>query len=59
MTDRHIDDGQHILDMNRKHLAVMRRIMLSVYFGLHKCRGTATHGPYLYAARLAAATLQL
>jgi hypothetical protein len=58
MIDEHIDDGQHILDMIRKHPAVMRRIMSSVYFGLHKCHGTATHGPCLYAARLAAAALQ-
>jgi hypothetical protein len=57
MIDGHIDDGQHILDMNRKHLAVVRR-MSSVYFGLHKCHGTATHGPRVYAVRLAAAALQ-
>lgn len=58
MIDGHIDDGQHILDINRKHLAVMRRILLSVYFGLHKCHGTATRGLCVYAARLAAAALQ-
>jgi hypothetical protein len=58
MIDGHIDDGQHLLDMTTKHPAVMRRIMSSVYFGLHKCHGTATHGPCLYAARLAAAALQ-
>jgi hypothetical protein len=58
MIDRYIDDGQHILDMNRKHLVVMRRIMSSVYFGLHKCHGTTTRSPCLYAARLAVAALQ-
>jgi hypothetical protein len=58
MIGGHVDDGQHILDMNRKHLAVVRRIMSSVYFGLHKCHGTATHGPCVYAARLAAAAVQ-
>jgi hypothetical protein len=39
MRGGHIDDGPYILDMIRRHPAVMRRIMSSVYFGLHKCHG--------------------